>query len=203
MLKNSNNCTTPSSIRDTVKSEDAPEYSAKKTWDQHEAEAGINDCYLISSVDFESWEKAEDELIRQAKCALYRRVKTHGGEITSQQNSKDYLELTLAQEEREVFCALFLDTRHRVINFQKLFYGTIDGATVHPREVVKAALKLNAAAVIFAHNHPSGNAEPSEADITITSILKTALALIDIRVLDHIIIGSKGNIVSLAQRGKI
>ena len=97
---------------------------------------------------------------------------------------------------------MFLDTRHRMICFEKLFYGTIDGASVHPREVVKAALRVNAAAVIFSHNHPSGVAEPSQADIAITGRLKSAQALIDVRVLDHIIV-SQNECVSLAQRGHL
>ena len=97
---------------------------------------------------------------------------------------------------------MFLDTRHRLIEFKEMFYGTIDGASVHPREVVKLALKLNAAAMIFAHNHPSGVAEPSQADIAITGRLKSALALIDVRVLDHIIVAADDT-VSLAQRGHL
>ncbi|MEW8428207.1 MAG: DNA repair protein RadC, partial [gamma proteobacterium symbiont of Ctena orbiculata] len=92
--------------------------------------------------------------------------------------------------------------RHRVIGYEELFRGTIDGASVHPREVVKRALEQNAAALIFAHNHPSGVAEPSRADRQITRRLKDALALVEIRVLDHIVIG-EGEAVSLAQRGMI
>jgi DNA repair protein RadC len=95
---------------------------------------------------------------------------------------------------------LFLDNRHRVIDYRELFRGTIDGASVHPREVVRSALDLNAAAVIFAHNHPSGVAEPSQSDLRITQRLKDALALIDVRVLDHLIIG-EGEGTSLAERG--
>jgi DNA repair protein RadC len=94
---------------------------------------------------------------------------------------------------------LFLDNRNRVITFEKMFYGTIDGASVYPREVVRMALKTNAAAVIFAHNHPSGVAEPSQADEQITQRLKEALALVDIRVLDHLIVGDE--VVSFAERG--
>ena len=113
-----------------------------------------------------------------------------------------YLQIQLAEREQEVFSVMFLNTRHQLIEFQEMFYGSIDGASVHPREVVKAALKVNAAACIFAHNHPSGVAEPSQADISITGRLKSALALVDIRVLDHIIV-TVDECVSLAQRGHL
>ena len=103
---------------------------------------------------------------------------------------------------REVFVVLLLDTRHRLIEFHELFQGTINAASVHPREVVKLALQKNAAAVIVAHNHPSGSAEPSAADIEITKSLKAALALLDIRLLDHFIVG-KGEVASLADMGKM
>jgi DNA repair protein RadC len=99
-----------------------------------------------------------------------------------------------------VFACLFLDNRHRVIEYRELFNGTIDGASVHPREVVRQALTANAAAVIFAHNHPSGVAEPSRADELLTRRLKEALALVDIRVLDHLVVGD-GDAVSFAERG--
>jgi DNA repair protein RadC len=101
-----------------------------------------------------------------------------------------------------VFCCLYLDKRHRLIQYQELFRGTIDGASVHPREIVKLALQRNSAAVIIAHNHPSGVPEPSQADELITQRVKEALALVDIRLLDHIIIGD-GASVSLAERGFI
>lgn len=114
--------------------------------------------------------------------------------------AKQYLSLQLGDLEQEVFSCLFLDNRHRVIAFDKLFHGTIDGASVHAREVVKTALKCNAAAVIFAHNHPSGVAEPSCADETLTRQLKDALALVSIRVLDHIIVAGTET-VSLTERG--
>ena len=106
----------------------------------------------------------------------------------------------LSGYQREVFACVFLDNQHRVIDYEELFFGTIDGASVHPREVIKRALVHNAAAVIFAHNHPSGVAEPSQADQRITARLKSALALVDIRVLDHVIVG-EADIVSFAERG--
>ena len=114
--------------------------------------------------------------------------------------TKAYLTLQLGDLEQEVFSCMFLDSRHRVITFEKLFFGTIDGASVHPREVVKKALSYNAAAVILAHNHPSGIAEPSQADERITRRLKDALALVDIRVLDHIVVGAE-SVISFAERG--
>ena len=116
--------------------------------------------------------------------------------------ARDYLRARLGQHRREVFACLFLDTRHRVIHYAELFQGTIDGASVHPREVVREALAHNAAAVILAHNHPSDVAEPSDADRRITGRLKDALELIDVRVLDHIVVGDV-DAVSLAERGWI
>ena len=111
-----------------------------------------------------------------------------------------YLAMHYAGQQREVFGCMFLDNRHRLIRFDEVFHGTIDGASVHPREVVKLALARNAAAVILAHNHPSGVAEPSQADELITVRLRDALALVDIRVLDHLVVG--GNVVvSFAERG--
>ncbi len=123
-----------------------------------------------------------------------------GDALTSPAATRRYLQARLRHLPHEVFSCLFLDNRHRVIGFEELFRGTIDGASVHPREVVKRALAYNAAALIMAHNHPSGVAEPSEADRHITAHLKQALSLVDIRVLDHIIVG-EGEPVSLAERG--
>jgi len=116
--------------------------------------------------------------------------------------TRRYLISHLRHHQHEVFACLFLDNRHRIICFEELFRGTIDGASVHPREVVKRALYHNAAAVILAHNHPSGVAEPSRADLQITQRLVEALALVDIRVLDHLVVGD-GNGVSLAERGQL
>ena len=124
-----------------------------------------------------------------------------GDAITSPEHTRRYLSARLRDYPFEVFACLFLDNRHRVIAFEELFRGTIDGASVHPREVVRRALIHNAAAVILSHNHPSGIAEPSRADEAITRRLKEALGLIDVRVLDHIIVGDE--LVSLAERGVI
>lgn len=122
--------------------------------------------------------------------------------FTSAELVKRYLKTRLQISQREVFAVLFLDSQHRLINYKELFYGTIDAAVVYPREVVKEALKSNAAACILAHNHPSGVAEPSQADILITGKIKKALDLVDIRLLDHFIVGD-GVPVSLAERGQI
>ncbi len=125
-----------------------------------------------------------------------------GDALTSPNETRRFLRAHLRHHPHEVFACLFLDNRHRVIRFEELFRGTIDAASVHPREVVKRALALNAAAVIAAHNHPSGVAEPSQADERITVRLRDALALVDIRLLDHIVIGD-GEPVSLAERGVV
>jgi DNA repair protein RadC len=122
--------------------------------------------------------------------------------LNTPEDTKRYLKSQLAHQQREVFACLYLDNKHQVIAFDELFFGTIDGASVHPREVVKSTLQHNAAAVIFAHNHPSGNPEPSQSDINITQHLINALKLIDVRVLDHLIIGD-GSATSLAELGHI
>nr|WP_298411706.1 DNA repair protein RadC [uncultured Halomonas sp.] len=111
--------------------------------------------------------------------------------LTSPEAVRDYLDLQLADREREVFCVVFLDTQHKVIAFEELFYGTFDSAAVYPREVVKSALNHNAAAAILAHNHPSGEVTPSHADRNITKRLVGALGLIECRVLDHFIVGQQ------------
>lgn len=123
-----------------------------------------------------------------------------GQALTSPEATRKYLSSALRDRPHEVFCALFLDTRHRVIAFEELFTGTIDSAQVHPRVVVQKALARHAAALIIAHNHPSGVAEPSQADLAITRRLRDALALVDIRLLDHFIVGD-GEVTSLAERG--
>lgn len=120
--------------------------------------------------------------------------------LNASSDVKRFLTSKLRHEQSEIFAALYLDTQHKLICYEPLFRGTIDGASVYPREVVKAALKYNCAAIIFAHNHPSGSAEPSQADKSITRQLQKALALIDIRVLDHVVIGD-GDEVSFAERG--
>jgi DNA repair protein RadC len=125
-----------------------------------------------------------------------------GEPLESPEMTREYLQSALRDQPHEVFACLFLDTRHRVIAFEELFRGTIDGATVYPRVVAEKALQHGAAALIVAHNHPSGVAEPSLADQAITRRLKEALALLDIRLLDHFVIG-EGSPVSMAARGMV
>ena len=142
----------------------------------------------------------ENQLIAEAKALLYSRLQSRDHVFGSPHEVRDYLRLQLAKLQREVFCCLFVDSQHRLIEYQELFVGTIDSCSVYPREVVKAALQVNAAAVIFAHNHPSGIAEPSQSDERITQRLKEALSLLDIRVLDHFVVGDDA-VVSFAERG--
>jgi DNA repair protein RadC len=120
--------------------------------------------------------------------------------LTRPEDAARFLQLSLAREKNEHFAALFLNNKHQVISFERLFTGTIDGAAVYPRVVVQRALENNAAAVIFAHNHPSGCPDPSEADRAITRRLTEALGLVDVRVLDHFVV-SQSTWVSLAERG--
>lgn len=153
-----------------------------------------------------STEKFDDRsIIEQAIRLIQSKLRTPGTALTSPDLVRDFLILHLAQFEEEHFALILLDNKHGVIGFENVFRGTIDGAAVYPREVVKIALAHNAAAVILAHNHPSGNPEPSEADRSITRRLSDALALIDVRVLDHIIVGgcSQTLTVSFAERGLI
>ena len=123
-----------------------------------------------------------------------------GRALSSPEETRNFLRLRLADHRNEVFGSLFLDNRHRIIAVRELFQGTIDGASIHPRVVVQQALEANAAAMVFFHNHPSGVAEPSHADEAITRRLKDALALVDVRVLDHFVV-SGGESVSFAERG--
>ena len=142
--------------------------------------------------------KASVELTRR-----YLQEQLEGQPVfTSPEKVGDYLSVQMRDYKREVFVMLLLDSKHQLIDTHELFQGTVDAASVHPREVVARALRKNAAAVIVAHNHPSGLAEPSQADIDITRRLKQALNLVEIRLLDHLIIG-RGEVVSLAQRGKL
>ena len=168
----------------SVKSEDAAQYSTS----------------VVKQVDERI--KREDAVIVQALTILEGRLGEPGVCIDSPDKTRQYLTLKLAEKKHEVFCILFLDNRHRVVGFEEMFRGTIDGASVHPREVVRAVLEHNAAAVILAHNHPSGAPEPSNADRTLTRRLVDALALIDVRVLDHLVIGGTDT-VSFAERGLI
>ncbi|WP_202384985.1 RadC family protein [Escherichia coli] len=143
---------------------------------------------------------AEQHIIREALALLESQLREPGASFTSVHAVRDWLRLNLSGEEREVFMVLYLDYQHRLITHETLFTGTLSHTEVHPREVVKAALKHNAAAMLVGHCHPSGHAEPGEADRRITERLKQALDLVDIRLLDHLVVGGM-NIVSLAERG--
>ncbi|CAE6516602.1 DNA replication and repair protein RadC [Nitrosomonas nitrosa] len=140
-------------------------------------------------------------VLEMAQRALKEEMKSRDV-MDSPQSVRNYLYLNLVGKEREVFVGIFLDARNRIIAAEELFVGTLTQASVYPREVVKRALHHNAAAMIFAHNHPSGIAEPSKADEILTQSLKQALALVDIKVLDHFIIG-EGDTLSFAERGLI
>ncbi len=144
-------------------------------------------------------EATTDDVIAGARRKLRQRFRK-GKAIRSPADTEAFLIAELATEPHEVFAVLYLDNRHRVIKFDRAFAGTIDGTSVYPRVIVKRALELNAAAVILSHQHPSGVAEPNQADERITRRLKAALELVDIRVLDHLVIGGD-SVVSLASRG--
>ncbi|CAG0943783.1 hypothetical protein GPROT2_02281 [Gammaproteobacteria bacterium] len=139
---------------------------------------------------------------RECCCRYLQEKLAPGRAIRSPADSREFLLARLRDRPHEVFCCLFLDNRHRVLAFEELFQGTIDNTTVYPREVVRQVLRRNAAAVILAHNHPSGVAEPSEADQLITRRIRGALELIDVRLLDHFVIGD-GVCTSLAGRGML
>ncbi|MCK7472173.1 MAG: DNA repair protein RadC [Desulfomicrobium escambiense] len=142
----------------------------------------------------------EDAIIAQALAILAERLRTADEPaLTSPDAARHYLQLRLGQLEYEVFGMLWLDNRHRVVAIEELFRGTIDGASVYPREVVKAGLRCNGAAALAFHNHPSGVSEPSADDLRMTRRLREALALVDIRLLDHLIVGD--TCLSLAERG--
>jgi DNA repair protein RadC len=143
----------------------------------------------------------QDQTIQRALAILNTRMR-NGPVLSAPGAVRDYLRLLLHDRGHEVFVCVFLDAQHRVIACDELFRGTLSQTSVYPREVVKAALAHNAAAVIFAHNHPSGVAEPSRADELLTQTLKQALALVDVRVLDHFVVAGAGS-VGFAERGLI
>ena len=144
----------------------------------------------------------DSDIIDLAKKLVSNQLLLSNKPLTSPSETKDFLALHLGGLEHETFTVIFLDNRHRIITFEHMFRGTIDGASVYPREVVKEALKHNAAAVILAHKHPSGVAEPSISDKNITQRLIDALNLVDVRVLDHFVFGAS-DVVSFAERGLI
>jgi len=142
----------------------------------------------------------EDAAIKHALTILEGRLRAPGIQLTSPSASRDFLTLKLAELPHEVFVCLWLDAQNRLIEYSELFRGTLTQTSIYPREVVKEAMRLNAAAVIFSHNHPSGLAEPSRADEALTKTLKQVLELIEVKVLDHIVIGGTST-VSFAERG--
>ncbi len=169
----------------------------------HESErASLQECFHQALVVFDAQDgyrpASADEVLDAAVKQLNRRF-AQGQALTSPEDTRRFLQLKLSHLEHEVFAVLWLDNRHRVLAFETLFRGTIDGASVHPREVVKSALQHNAAACILAHNHPSGIAEPSQADQRITQRLQEALGLIEVRTLDHIVVAE--NTCSFAEQG--
>ena len=141
----------------------------------------------------------ENDILLMARQLASLRLRK-GRALTSPKEVFSHLQALLADYEHEVFALLMVDSKHRVLAFKELFRGTLDAASVYPREVVKLCLEHNAAAAILVHNHPSGDPEPSQADLTLTRKLQDALNLVDIRTLDHIVVGSEG-CVSLAERG--
>lgn len=141
----------------------------------------------------------DEEVIAAARQALDAKIQRQGN-IASPRDAKDFVCLRLGNIPHEVFGVIFVDAQHRVIEFREMFRGTLTQTSVYPREVVKEALQLNAAGVLLAHNHPSGVATPSRADEYLTSTLKSALALVDVRVLDHLIVAG-GQVFSFAEQG--
>ena len=155
----------------------------------------------VQDITGQTYEVNQAHLLRTAKRCIREQLGSELTPLTSPNAARDLVQVLIGDLEHEVFLAIWLDNRHRVIAHEVLFHGTINQAAVYPREVVKAALKHNAAAAIIAHNHPSGNPEPSQADLAITRKLQSALELIDIRLLDHLIAGE--SVVSLAERGQL
>lgn len=161
--------------------------------------ASADAALLVRDVDGQYRPARAEEVLSQARRVLSHRLR-RGATMSSPQAVKDYLRLEIGVLEHEVFSVLFMDAQHRIIELRQMFRGTVSQTSVYPREVVKEALSLNAAALILAHNHPSGAAEPSRADEFLTQTLKTALALVDVRVLDHLVVAG-ADVTSFAERG--
>lgn len=162
---------------------------------------GMNGFFSAESEGiYNAFNVTAEQIISQAKQIAEKSFKNRK-KIESPDEAKSFIWAAMQNLEQEVFACLFLNTKHQIISFEKMFFGTIDATSVYPREVVKKALQLNAAAVIFTHNHPSLDPSPSNADISITKRLTEALALIDVRVLDHVIVGS--DTYSFAENGEL
>ena len=162
--------------------------------------AKVNAKNRLARLKIATLNDIEKQSLMELALAVLQDLHQPGLELPSPNRTREFLRVLLGDRKAEVFGCLYLDNRHRVIETAELFQGTIDGAAVYPRVVVQQALTLNAAAVMFFHNHPSGVAEPSHADEAITLRLKDALALVDIRVLDHFIV-TAGESLSFAERG--
>ena len=162
--------------------------------------AAASNALLVREDDGRYRGASADEVLHQARRVLSHRVRR--GSQMSSEAVKDYLRVGIGTLEHEVFAVLFLDAQHRLIVLKEMFRGTVSQTSVYPREVVKEALMCNAAAVILAHNHPSGVAEPSRADEFLTQSLKAALAMVDVRVLDHLVVGGT-DVVSMAEMGRV
>ena len=171
-------------MKNTVNTVDAPTYKA---------------AYVATSNPSADIENA---VINEAIEILDGRLKRGGVHCTSSEEVSKFLRLKLQQKEREVFAVIFLNSQHQMIEYDEMFKGTINAASVYPREIAKKALQVNAAAIIIAHNHPSGIPTPSEADKRITAAIKKSIALFDINLLDHVIVGG-GDTFSFAEKGMI
>ncbi len=163
------------------------------------ADVLASNALLVRDVNGQYRPANPEEVLQRARQVLSYRVR-RGATMSSPQAVKDYLRLEIGTLEHEVFTVIFLDAQHRLLALKAMFRGTVSQTSVYPREVVKEALVLNAAAVVLAHNHPSGCAEPSRADEFLTQSLKAALALVDVRVLDHFVV-TVTDIISFAERG--
>ena len=157
------------------------------------------DALLVRDVDGHYRPARAEEVLSQARRVLSYRVR-RGATMSSPLAVKDYPRVEIGALEHEVFCVLFLDAQHRIIELKQMFRGTVAQTSVYPREVVKAALACNSAAVVLAHNHPSGSVEPSRADKFLTQTLKSALALVDVRVLDHLVVAG-ADVCAFSERG--
>ena len=181
----------PTKPDNQIKSEDSPEYRRE----YHTADTHHDKEITAMRADF-----ADDAIRAAAQVILREEFNAMEGPLTEPALVAEYLIATMGRAEREQFRVIYLNNRHYILGDETLFQGTLNGATVHPREVARAALMRNAAAVIVAHNHPSGIAEPSQADTLLTVKLKEALNLVEIRLLDHLIVGA-GEFVSMSDRG--
>jgi len=164
----------------------------------------INKSILIQTDNekFTLSEPVSTKQMYQLMLTLLEKEYFRTDQLTSPDKTRQYLQVKLAQYEQEVFCCIYLDSQHNVIGFEELFIGGLDSCSVYPRQVIKRCLHHNAAAVVFSHNHPSGDPLPSDADKVLTKRLREALAFIDIRVLDHIVVGG-ARTISFAEQGLI